>query len=88
MFKTFFRSKTWVFFTAIVAVILIFVFVPTFSIGVKNLSSRTLLAPIKAYTGLVRYFRSKNELLKTNKALQGELMRLSLEIDKFNDFKH
>ncbi|MGB2600147.1 MAG: rod shape-determining protein MreC [Candidatus Omnitrophota bacterium] len=87
MLKTFFKSKIWPFITAIIAVILIFVFVPTFALGVKNLSSRILLAPVKAYTGLIQYFQSKRALVKNNRALQEKLARLSLEAEKYKDLK-
>ncbi len=88
MLKTFFRSKTWLLVTVIIAVILTFIFVPSFSANVKNLTSRVLLAPVKAHNGLVQYFVSKRKLNETNKALQGQLIKLSLEIEKFKDLKY
>ena len=87
MLKTFFRSKTWLLITAIAAVVLVFIFAPSFLTDAKNFSLRTLLIPVEAYHGFVQYFHSKNALVENNKALQVKVMKLSLEIERFKDLK-
>jgi rod shape-determining protein MreC len=85
--KTFLRSKIWLFTVLAVAIILTFVFIPSFPAALKHFSTRALMIPVKAGSGLARYFRSKNDLMQDKETLQAKLTKLSLEYAQLEGLK-
>jgi rod shape-determining protein MreC len=85
--KSFLRIRTWFIVAVIAAVIFIFVQFPDFTYGVKQFSSKILLAPARGYTAIKQYFRSKSELLSENESMREEVTKLTLEMEKLKDLR-
>ncbi|MGB2630218.1 MAG: rod shape-determining protein MreC [Candidatus Omnitrophota bacterium] len=88
MLKTFFKTKIWLFIPLIAVLVFLFLSFPSFTSGLKNISLRVFLIPEKVRVSLAQYFRSKNDLIRVNRALQEELARLSLEAERLKDLKY
>ena len=88
MLKTFLKTKTWLFIPLIAAIIFILVSFPSFTSGLKSISLRIFLIPEKVRVNLAKHFRSKNDLIRINRALHEEMARLSLQTERLKDLKY
>ncbi len=85
---TFFKNqKTWISLLSILIAAFLLLFLPSFSAGVKRLSSNILLVPVKVSNGIGDHFRSKRELLNENESLKKRGGELSLEMQRFGELK-
>ena len=87
MLKFFLRVRTWLIIAVIAAIIFIFNQFPDFTYGVRHFSAKLLLTPVRMYAGIKQYFRSKGQLLDENSAMQEEVARLTLEMEKLKDLR-
>lgn len=85
--KIFPRYKNWFIAASVFAIVLFLYSFPSFFLGFKSITVKTLTAPYAIYEGIGQYFRSKSRLINDNKALRKKVGDLSLEITRLDDIK-
>ena len=79
-------QRTWIYVVSILVIIFL-LFVPPFSAGIKKLSLKLLLIPVKGFSGAAEYFRSKRDLQDENAALRKEAGELSIKIGQYEELR-
>ncbi|MFH1395361.1 MAG: rod shape-determining protein MreC [Candidatus Omnitrophota bacterium] len=67
--------------------ILLFIFIPSFFLNVKNFSIAVISFPIKLYSKTGGYFHSKKDLYEKNTFLTDKVKQLSLHIERFKELR-
>ncbi len=68
-----------------VVLVVLFFYVPSVFSGIKNLSVRVFLFPVKLYSKSTWYFQSKKKLIKKNEVLSKKTAEFELELERFKE---
>ncbi|MBD3380366.1 MAG: rod shape-determining protein MreC [Candidatus Omnitrophica bacterium] len=80
-------KRSWIYAASAIAIILVIIFVPSSSSGIRNAAIAALLAPARGLGGVGEYFSSKKDLIRENRSLKKEIGELSLNISRFEDLE-
>ncbi len=82
MLKLFTKKRYWILLICFLALVSLFIFIPSVSQSAKNISIKVLSFPVEWFRQLSQPIRSKSELASQNKALIEKVAELSLERDQ------